>query len=74
MVGSVDLRHLLDGEVENGDDVFDGGDFIEGQGSAFAGFQVFFDDLIATDVEIPNRLRDRRKELGGIDVAIIYLT
>ena len=68
MVGGVDGLHLGDGERENGDDLFDGGDFVQGEGAALAAFQVFFDDLVAADVEIPDGFRDGREGLGGVDV------
>ena len=55
LVGGVYGGHLGDGEGQDGDDVFDVGDFVQREGAAAAAFQVFFDDLVAADVEGPDR-------------------
>ena len=54
VVGGVYGGHLGEGEGQDGDDVFDGGDFVQREGAAIAAFQVFFDDLVAADVEVPD--------------------
>jgi hypothetical protein len=57
----VDSRHLLNGEGEDVDDVFDILDFVERERAALAAFQIFVDHLIAADMKIPNNGRHRPK-------------
>ena len=64
-IGVVYFRHLRDGKgqaVGNGTDMVD---FVETEGTALPGFQVFVDDLITTDVEVPH-LRWYRREMAGL--------
>ena len=63
----VDLRHLADGEGERVGDFGDVVDLAEQQLPAFAGFEVFVDDLITTNVKVPDRLRHRRELLRRVD-------
>ena len=61
----VDLGHEANGFGEGDDDSVVVGDVVFGEGAAFAVFEPFFADLVAADVEIPNRFGDAF-ESGGL--------
>ena len=72
-VGGVDLCHLIDGEGER---VGHGGhviDLVERKLPALAGLQVFVEHLVATDVEIPHRLRHRLERLRLVNRDCLFL-
>ena len=60
----VDLLHQADGLVERGDDLLVVGDVVLGERAAFSVLEPLLADLVATDVEVPNRFGHASKADG----------